>query len=227
MRLNVYIAKSGLASRRKADSLISGGEVTVNGRGVNKPFYQVKENDKVRVSGKRLELKKHIYLLFNKPKGVTTTLNDRFAEKTIADFIPKQFQGIYPVGRLDKNSSGLLILTNDGDFCYQLTHPKFSVEKEYLVSLRGILTVSDRQKTKQGVRDEGELLRVKKIKVLRKDNENTLCKVIITEGKKRHLRRLFKQLGYSVGELQRVRMGSFSLGSLKPGQYKPFRRSGV
>jgi len=196
------------------------GEVTVEGKKVIKPFFQVKDSDRVKVSGKLVRVKELIYLLFNKPKGVTTTLKDRFASKTIADFIPEKYQGVYPVGRLDKDSSGLLILTNDGDFCYRLTHPKFSVEKEYLVELRGSLTVSGRQRAKRGVRDEGELLRVRKIKVLKKDKETTLCKAIISEGKKRHLRRLFKQLGYPVEELKRIRVAEFSLGNLKPGEFR-------
>lgn len=219
MRLNLYIAKTGLASRRKADELIKSGKVTVNGSKVDQPFVRVNRDDQVRVSGKLLKPKEYIYLLFNKPKGVTTTLRDKFAVKTIADFIPKQYKGIYPVGRLDKNSSGLLILTNDGDFCYRLTHPKFLVDKEYLVELRGALTVSSCQKARKGVEDEGERLKVKKIKIVKKSQENTLCKVIVTEGKKRHLRRLFRQLGYPVRDLKRVRVGNLTLGNLRPGKY--------
>jgi len=218
MRLNLYIAKAGIASRRRADELIKSGKVTLNNRKVDKPFIQVGSDDTVRISGKLLKPKEYTYLLFNKPKGVTTTLSDKFAAKTIADFIPKQYKGVYPVGRLDKNSSGLLILTNDGDFCYRLTHPKFLIEKEYLVKLKGALTVSDRQKAKIGVKDERELLTVKKIKVLKKSQDNTLCKVIITEGKKRHLRRLFKQLGYPVIELKRLRVDKLTLGNLRPGK---------
>ncbi|MCF7908769.1 MAG: rRNA pseudouridine synthase [Candidatus Omnitrophica bacterium] len=220
MRLNLYIAKSGIASRRSADQLVSSGKVTINDCRVDKPFIKVRDNDQVRVSGELIKLKEYSYLLFNKPKGVTTTLSDRFANKTVVDFIPKKYHGLYPVGRLDKNSHGLLILTNDGDFCYKLTHPKFSVEKEYLIKLRGALKFPDRQKAKQGVRDAGDLLKVKKIMMLSRDKENTLCKVIISEGKKRHLRRLFKQLGYRVLDLKRVRVGGLVIGSLKTGKYR-------
>lgn len=223
MRLNHYIAKTGLTSRRGADKLIASGEVFVDGCKILEPFFQVKDNSQVKVSGKVLKLKQHIYLLFNKPKGVTTTLSDKFAAKTVADFIPQKYSGVYPAGRLDKNSSGLLILTNDGDFCYKLTHPKFMVEKEYCLELKGLLGSSGQQKAKQGVRGEGEILKVKKIKVLKQSKEKTICQVIISEGKKRHLRRLFKQLGYPVKELKRVRVGSYLLGDLKLGQYRLIR----
>lgn len=223
MRLNLYIAKTGLASRRKADDLIKSGKVMVNKHKINQPFFQVNDGDEVRVSGKLLKLKEYYYFLFNKPKGVTTTLSDKFAAKTIADFVPEKYRGVYPVGRLDKDSHGLLILTNDGDFCHKLTHPKFSVEKEYLVNLKGILTVSDCQKAKRGVRDEAEQLKVKKIKILSKNKEVTLCKVVISEGKKRHLRRLFKQLGYPVQDLKRVRVGDLILGDLKPGKCRAIK----
>ena len=220
MRLNLFIAKAGYTSRRKADYLIKEGKVKVNNKEALKPFLQVSNKDKVEVGGKTLGLKEHIYILFNKPKGVTTTLRDKFAHNKVIDFFPRKFMGIYPVGRLDKQSCGLLILTNDGDFCYRLTHPKFSVEKEYLVTLKGKLAHRDCQKTKKGLVVDGECLKVKNIKVLSISENTTLCKVVISEGKKRHLRRLFERLGFLVRELKRIRIGKLVLGSLKPGKYK-------
>lgn len=220
MRLNLFIAKSGYASRRKADCLIKEGKVKVNNKEALKPFLQVSNTDKVEVEGKTLGLKEYIYILFNKPKGVITTLSDKFAHKKVIDFFPRKFKGIYPVGRLDKQSCGLLIFTNDGDFCYRVTHPKFSIEKEYLVTLEGKLTPRDCQKTKKGLIVDGECLKVKNIKVLGISENTTLCKVVISEGKKRHLRRLFERLGFLVRELKRIRIGRLVLGSLKPGKYK-------
>ncbi len=230
MRLSLFIAKSGYASRRKADCLIKEGKVKVDGKKVVKPFLQVSNKNEVKVGGKALRLKEHIYILFNKPKGVTTTLSDKFALKKVIDFFPKKFftgsesafgrEGIYPVGRLDKQSCGLLILTNDGDFCYRLTHPKFSIEKEYLLELKGQLSFSDCQRAKNGLNLDGEFLKVKSIRELSSQNNKTLCKVVISEGKKRHLRRLFKALGFPVRELKRIRVGSLALGSLKTGKYK-------
>ena len=220
MRLNLFIAKSGYSSRRKADCLIKEGKVRVNGQEALKPFLQVSGKDKIEVEGKTLRLREYIYLLFNKPKGVTTTLSDRFASKKVIDFFPRKFKGIYPIGRLDKQSSGLLILTNDGDFCYRLTHPKFSIEKEYLLELNGEMFPCDCQKAKNGLTSEGDHLKVNAIKVVSIQKNKTICKVIISEGKKRHLRRLFKALGFPVVVLKRIRVGRLVLGDLMVGKYR-------
>ena len=230
MRLNLFIAKSGYASRRKADCLIKEGKVRVNAKEVLQPFLQVGNKDKVEVEHKLLRLKELTYILFNKPKGVTTTLSDKFALKKVIDFFPKEFfarsesasggKGIYPIGRLDKQSSGLLILTNDGDFCYRLTHPKFSIEKEYLLELNGEMFPCDCQKAKNGLTSEGDHLKVNAIKVVSIQKNKTICKVIISEGKKRHLRRLFKALGFPVVELKRIRVGRLVLGDLMVGKYR-------
>lgn len=225
MRINLFIAKSGYASRRGADCLIEEGKVEVNGRKIFEPFLKVSNKDEVKVNGELLNLKEHIYIVFNKPKGVTTTLSDKFALKKVIDFFPKEFQGIYPVGRLDKQSCGLLIFTNDGDFCYQLTHPKFLVEKEYLVELKGNLALSDCRRAKIGIKMKGERLKVKSIKVLNKNKELTLCKAVVTEGKNRHLRRLFGGLGFPVQEIIRVRIGKLTLGDLPIGKYKKIAKN--
>ena len=220
MRLNLFISKCGYASRRAADLLIKEAKVTVNNKKVCAPFYQVEPTDVVKVMGKGISPKEHFYLMFNKPKGVTTTLRDKFAKEKVIDFFPDKFKGIFPVGRLDKQSKGLLILTNDGDLCYRLTHPKFLVEKEYLVEVVGSLGLSDCRLAKEGVKSEGDFLKVGKIKVLAKTQKTTLCKVVISEGKKRHLRRLFSNLGFKVSELERVRIGRLVLGNLRSGKYK-------
>ncbi len=219
MRLNHYIAKSGLCSRRRADCLIKEGKVEVNGQRVCLPFFPVGEDDAVRVEGRALRLKQPTYILLNKPKGVTVTRSDKFAAVKVTDLLPKGLKSLYPVGRLDKDSGGLLILTNDGDFCYRLTHPKFSVEKEYQLKLKGELRESDCQRAKRGIRDGGDFLKLSRIKILQR-NKDTICRTVISEGKKRHLRRLFKRLGYPVIDLQRIRVGKFTLGNLKPGEYR-------
>jgi 23S rRNA pseudouridine2605 synthase len=220
MRLIVFIAKSGYTSRRKADLLIKDGRVKVNGRVEKEPFFDVSAADKVEVGKKRITLKEFIYIVLHKPKGVASTVKDKYALKTVLDCLPKRLRGVYPVGRLDKNSTGLIVLTNDGDLCFKATHPKFSIEKEYLVGLRGLLTAKDIRKAYQGIKDEGELLRVKKIDILRKEKDTTLCRVIVCEGKKRHIRRIFRQLGFSVFSLKRVRIGKLILGNLAQGRFK-------
>ncbi len=226
MRLNKFLAQSGLTSRRKADKLIASGKITVNGKNVNQPFFCVKNSDTVEINNQRVSIfAKKIYLLINKPKGVTTTCSDKFAKTTILDLIPKKIFSkeikVYPAGRLDKNSTGLVILTNDGNFCYNITHPKFEIEKEYIVELSRELKKADLKKAKTGVHDQGQTLKLKAIT----KNEEKIARcskfnVIITEGKKRHIRRLFNQLGYKVKNLKRIRIGKFTLGNLREGEYR-------
>ena len=235
VRLNHYISKTGILSRRKADNAIKEGKVSVNGKVVFEPYYKVKGGDKVKISNKILELKRPVYILLNKPKGITTTLSDRFAHKKVIDLIPKEIlsseggivktKGVYPVGRLDKDSSGLLILTNDGDLCYRVTHPKFSVEKEYLVRLKGMLSDKDCRLAIKGVWDGQDYLKIRSIKILDTKAKETLCKVVISEGKKRHLRRLFKKLGFIVSDLIRVRIGELKLHNLELGKFQVIKKS--
>jgi len=243
MRLNLFIAKSGFISRRKADILIKEGKVEVGGRKIYEPFFQVKDGIEVKIEGKSISLKEYVYILFNKPRGVTTTVYDKFARKTVIDFLPEKIfsrktqvfgqsdcqyprgayfkkKGIYPVGRLDKDSCGLLILTNDGDLCYKLTHPKFSIEKEYLIILKGAVKPSDCKKAKRGIHQGGDHLKVADAVVLKQKENRSLCRVIVCEGKKRHLRRLFRGLGFGVDEIKRVRIGGVVLGRLESGKYK-------
>ena len=150
MRLNAFIAHCGFSSRRSADELIKKGQVKVNGRVIKEPWFKVKEKDKVLVKGNWIRPKNFVYLAFYKPRGVVTTLKDKFASKTVNDYLSPSLKGVYPVGRLDKYSEGLLLLTNDGDFCYRLTHPKFRVEKEYFLELKGKVIPSDLKKALKG-----------------------------------------------------------------------------
>ena len=145
MRLNLFIARSGYTSRRKADALIKEGRVKVNRRPVKQPFFQVTAKDEVKVEDSLIAPQGGVYIIFNKPKGITVTLEDKFADKKIIDYLPRKFSSncrsfkggkrVYPAGRLDKNSQGLIVLTNDGKLCYRITHPKFAVEKEYFMKL--------------------------------------------------------------------------------------------
>lgn len=220
MKLNLYISTSGHCSRRKAVLLIKEGRVSVNGKVVTEPWLDVAEGSSVKVSGVLLSEKARISLLFNKPKGVTTTLSDKFAEKKITEFLPRSLGRVYPVGRLDKMSRGLIILTNDGDLCYRITHPKFEIEKEYAVIFKGQLDDSIYRKIKTGVRSGEDILKVRQARIEKTGENKFKAKVIVCEGKKRHLRRLFESLGLTVLDLQRVRIGPFRLGNLKEGSYK-------
>ncbi|MBN3041282.1 MAG: rRNA pseudouridine synthase [Candidatus Omnitrophica bacterium] len=237
MRLNLFIAKSGVASRRGADALIKNGKVRVNSKVIFQPYYQVKEGDNIFCQGRCLSLKENIYIIMNKPKGVTTTLKDPFAEKKITDLLPLELttvegkktdkRSLYPVGRLDKNSTGLMILTNDGRLCFYLTHPKFSVEKEYLVKAKGQLLADELIRFKKGVVSEGEVLKARRIKIISSNKGMTFCSVVITEGKKRHIRRMFKALGLPVKQLHRIRIAGLKLGSLKKGDFKVMKKNDI
>ncbi len=227
MSLNAFIAHCGLASRRKADELIKEGSVRVNEIVVKEPWFKVEDKDRVTIKGKLAEPKKLVYLAFYKPKGVTTTLKDKFASRTINDYLPLPLKGVYPVGRLDKYSKGLLILTNDGDFCYRLTHPKFRIEKEYLVELKGEISPSDLKKAVKGIYDEGEFLRADKITVISEGKGVTRLKVIIHEGKKRELRRIFRKIGFGVILLKRIRIANIFIGALKPGELRAIRKEDI
>lgn len=220
MRLNIFLSQSGYCSRRKADQLIKKGRVSVDGALINKPFHEISSSAIVSINGEPVSLKKNIYIIFHKPKQVVTTCYDKFAKKNIIDFLPGNLKGVFPVGRLDKDSSGLIVLTNDGQLCYRVTHPKFQIEKEYELVLNRGLTTKDSAKAINGILNSGDKLKVKKILILKKEPCKTICRVITCEGKKRHLRRLFNTLGYNVISLKRVRIGKLVLDKLLPGKYR-------
>ena len=221
MRLNAFIAKAGFSSRRKAAGLIKEGRVKLGGKVILEPGYIVKDGDAVTVNGKLLRAEEKLYFVINKPKGVTATVEDKHALKKITEIVPKRYARLYPIGRLDKDSRGLIILTNDGDLCYRLTHPKFEVEKEYVVTVKGALDEGALARLKKGVFNEGEVLKVKAYSDVRKSQDHTTMHVVIAEGKKRHLRRIFKALGSPVIDLKRIRIGGgLRLGDIKEGSFK-------
>lgn len=220
MKLNLFISRSGYCSRRNAALFVKDGKVTVNGNIVKEPWYDVAQTDAVKVCGKLLAQEKQMYVLFNKPKGVTATCEDKFAEVLITDLIPKRFGRLYPVGRLDKDSHGLIILTNDGDLCHRFTHPKFEIEKEYLVTVKGEVDESIIKKLEKGISDNGEVLKVKSAVISKSWTNRAQLDVVICEGKKRHLRRLFTGIGYKVQDLLRIRIGKIHLGGLRDGKLK-------
>ncbi|MBN2483665.1 MAG: rRNA pseudouridine synthase [Candidatus Omnitrophica bacterium] len=220
MRLNKYIAQSGVCSRRHADELIGEGRVKVNGEVVRTPGIQVVPGDQVSVDHQPLRASELVYVIMNKPAGVTSTVEDPFAQKKIVDMVPSRLGRLYPVGRLDKDSRGLIILTNDGDLCQKLTHPRFEIEKEYVVLADGRVPQSACLRFKRGIKDQGELLKVTSVRIQGYRGDQTVLQVIVKEGKKRHLRRLFAYVGYPVRDLKRVRIGNIRLGNLAEGEFK-------
>jgi 23S rRNA pseudouridine2605 synthase len=223
-KLNVFIAKAGVCSRRKADILIKDGKVKINGKVVLEPWTEVGDKDFVAVRGKPLRPENEIYLIINKPRGVTVTLEDEHAKRKISDIIPKKYGRVFPVGRLDKDTSGLIIMTNDGKLCHELTHPKFEIEKEYVATIEGSIEKGLFDRMKAGIEDEGEVLKVKSASMMSRNAKKTDVKVIISEGKKRHIRRMFKQLGARLVSLKRVRIGDLTLGDMGEGRFKSIEK---
>jgi 23S rRNA pseudouridine2605 synthase len=221
VRLNKMIADSGLASRRAADRMISDGLVTVNGKKVYELGIKVDPTkDKVTVDGSPLRKKfENIYIVFHKPRGVLTTMHDPMERPSISDFLDKVPVRVFPVGRLDWDSEGLLILTNDGDYANRIMHPKEEVTKTYLVKVDGQPTDEDLEKLKRGVSIIGGKANAKHVeRVKRGKDQYAWLKIIITEGRNRQIRKMMEKIGFDVLKLQRVAIGSLRLGSLERGE---------
>lgn len=220
MRLVAFIAKTGICARRKAGVYIKEGRVKIGGRIVKEPWYIVREGDDIRFDNKPARSEKETYVIINKPKGFTSTAEDKFAGKMVVDLIPKKLGRLYPVGRLDKDSRGLMVLSNDGEYCYRATHPKFEVEKEYSVAVNGPVDDEVIAKLKKGLYADEEFLKVKHCTVESSRHGGSQLKVVVSEGKKRHLRRLFSGVGLKVSDLKRLRIGGLTLGNLKEGSFR-------
>jgi len=222
VRLNKFISSAGVASRRKADELTENGKVKVNGKTVYELGSRINpRTDKVTVKGKPIWAKsKKIYLMFNKPERVLTTMNDPEGRPTVGDFIKKKKYRLFPVGRLDWESEGLLLLTNDGDFSNEVMHPKSKITKTYLVKLNGQPTESNLQKLLKGVSIVGGKVKAVSIgRVKRSSSKYDWIRIGITEGKNRQIRRMFEKIGFDVKKLRRVSIGKLNMGGLKKGEF--------
>lgn len=218
MRINKYIAHSGYTSRRKADELIFKGKVKLNGQTIREPGIQVNDNDLVEIDGKVLSIEKKFYIKLYKPIGFITSNFDPYNEKDLNDLvdIDKRF---FAAGRLDKDSEGLLIITNDGEFTNNLIHPKFKLDKEYIVKVDSRLSKNQENEFENGLDiGNGEKTSDAKIEYL----GNNIYKVIIHQGYNRQIRRMFKVLGKKVISLKRIKIGKISLSDLKEKEYRYF-----
>lgn len=225
MRLNKFIASCGIASRRKADDLITQGRVFINDKKVVKLATMVDpDNDSVVVDGKRcVPRETKVYVALNKPRGYVCTHAQYENEKTIFQLLPQEYRNLKIAGRLDKNSEGLVLLSNDGDFIYQLTHPKYKHEKEYDVVLEERLEGRDVIKLRKGVRLADGIAKADSLQYVNK----TKYRLVLHQGWKRQIRRMFEIMGYHVIKLQRVREGSYTLGQIPVGKYKEIKRDQV
>jgi pseudouridine synthase len=216
MRLQVYLSHSGACSRRKALALILAGRVMVNGNKIVEPSFAVSAQDHVVLDRKQLSLKSKITILLHKPKGVVTTKKDAFAAKKVVDLLPSELRFLNPVGRLDQDTTGLLLLTSDGDLAFRLTHPSFEVAKTYRVALDKPLAPQDKTRIEKGVILDAQLTSASKI--IRFTPQD--LDIVIHEGRKRQVRRMFAAFGYHVVSLCRIQQGSLALGALKEGAWR-------
>lgn len=223
VRLQKYIAMSGAASRRAAEGLIADGRVKVNGEKVTEQGIKVEIGcDKVMLDNKPLEIKnKNYYIMLNKPAGYVSTVNDQFDRPTVVDLVKKDIDTrIFPVGRLDYETEGLLLMTNDGDFTYRITHPKHHVEKTYVATIKGGIKIADLNKLRRGIRVEDYTTSPAQVEILDAVDGHTYIKITIHEGKNRQVRKMFDTLGYTVVALQRISIGQVELGNLSLGRWR-------
>lgn len=222
IRLNKFLADCGIASRRKAEELILDGKIKVDDKVIKEISTKIdSDKDKVYYQNKEVKPQNFFYIMLNKPKGYTSTTKKFKGEKNILDLVKIKVK-VFPVGRLDKDSQGLIFLTNDGGWAYQITHPKFEIEKEYQVMLRHAQHDIKQalNKMKQGIKDQGELLKIKSYHL----NSPASVNLILTQGHNREIRRLFSYFGYEIKELKRVRIDKWKLADLSEGQWKYFQK---
>lgn len=229
IRLNSYIAKCGVTSRRKADLLIKDGLVCVNGKKILDMGFKVCESDEVEVNGVIVKIKdEKLYILLNKPIGVICSSKDQFDRVTVMDIVGDLGVRLHTVGRLDYDTSGLIILTNDGDLTYKLTHPKYHVEKTYVAKIKGCLAKEHKTMLENGVViDDGYKTAPAKIKVIKINKASTNVEITIHEGRNRQIRKMFSKLGYEVIKLKRIRIGSIDIGNLKEGKFRNLSKKDI
>ncbi|AST59097.1 pseudouridine synthase [Thermoanaerobacterium thermosaccharolyticum] len=220
-RLQKYLAECGIASRRKCEQLILDGKIKVNGTVIKNLGIKIDpDKDIVEYDGRVVAKVQHnIYIMLNKPTGFITTVKDQFGRPSVLDII-KIKDRIYPVGRLDCDTSGLLLLTNDGDIANKLMHPKHEIDKVYIAKIRGIPDDKDLDRFRNGLLLDNRLTAKAKIEILKKINNDALVKIVIHEGRNRQIRRMCELIGHPVMTLKRIKIGDLELGNLKVGQWR-------
>ena len=227
MRINKYLAESGVASRRASDTLIEEKRVLINGKTATLGS-EVEDGDTVTVDGSIVRpVKKYSYYMLNKPKGYVTTVKDDKGRKTVMDFLPKNTARIFPVGRLDYDSEGLLLFTNDGDLANRLTHPSSEIPKTYLVKIEGKIDDKSLIDLRNGVVIDGEKTNKSNIRVIEEGRDYTKLNVTITEGKNREIRKMFESVGKNVCFLKRIKIGDLRLSGLNRGEVRKLTKEEV
>jgi 23S rRNA pseudouridine2605 synthase len=217
-RLNKYLAHAGVGSRRQCDDLIRAGRVTIGGNTVRDLGTKVSPEETVCVDGDPVREERLVYYLVNKPRGYLCTNYDPAGRPRAVDLIPQVAQRVYTVGRLDEDSEGLLLLTNDGDLANRLMHPRYGVEKTYLVLVAGSPSAEDLRQLLKGVYLSDGHVRAKKVKRLKKSGQSTWLRIVLSEGRNREIRRMLARLGHKVLRLRRIALGPILLGALASGK---------
>ncbi|NLU09857.1 MAG: rRNA pseudouridine synthase [Tepidanaerobacter acetatoxydans] len=222
IRLQKYLSQAGVDSRRACEDMILQGKVSVNGKIIKKLGTKVNpETDIIKVNGKVCSIKyDFVYILMNKPKGILTTVKDPLGRPTVLDLLPEFRERVFPVGRLDKETEGLLILTNDGEVTYKLTHPKYKVIKTYVAHVKGIVGNNKIKALERGIILEDGVTAPAKANILKVLRNSTVIKLEIHEGRKRQVRRMCDSIGHPVIELKRTQIGDISIKGLKPGEWR-------
>ena len=228
MRLQKYMASCGIASRRKCEALILEGKVTVNGEVIQTLGTQVEPGDVVCYEGQPITLEEeYVYYMLHKPAGYVTTVQDEKQRQTVLDLISDEKHRVFPIGRLDYNTSGLLLLTNDGELTYALTHPKHHVNKCYEVKVKGQLTDQAQKALRSGVMIDGRMTYPAELRIIKQTKHTTLFYLTIHEGRNRQVRRMCEAVGYPVLSLKRVAIGKLTLGDLALGAYRSLTKDEV
>jgi 23S rRNA pseudouridine2605 synthase len=221
VRLQKFLADAGVASRRAAEKIILEGKVRVNGQFVRVLGTKIDpDRDEVILDGKIVRAKRKLYVALNKPPGCVCSHNDELGRPTIYDLLPKEWQIVHSVGRLDFNSEGLIFLTNDGQFALRLTHPRYGVRKKYIATVAGRVEPALLAEFTRGIFHGGEKLKAEKARLMGSSNAKSVVELELSEGKNREVRRLFESQNFSVKRLQRVQIGKIKLGELKLGKWR-------
>ena len=227
-RLQKVIANAGITSRRKAEDLISKGIVEVNGKIIRELGYKVSPSDTIKVNGKKIKTERKVYFLLNKPRGVVSTVEDDKERKTVTDLISCK-ERIYPVGRLDYDTTGVLLLTNDGVFANNLMHPSKKIDKVYVAKINGKMKTEDFLKLENGIIIDNQKTAPAKVRLKKydKDKDISYIKITIHEGKNHQVKKMFEVLGYRVLKLKREREFIFGLNGLASGEYRPLTQEEI
>jgi len=221
MRLQKYMAMCGVASRRASEELIKKGLVVVNGETVTEMGYIVKPNDKIQVDGKNIALEKNkIYVMLNKPVGVITSVKDEKGRIGVTDLIDGVTERIYPVGRLDVDTTGLILLTNDGELAFKLTHPSKKIYKQYIAIVEGLPNRIELEKLRNGIKIDGKVTAKANVKVLKNFGEDSILDIEIYEGRNRQVKRMCEAINHPVKKLKRISFGELELGGLDIGNWR-------